>query len=255
MKEGPTYRVKFRRRREGRTNYYRRRRLLQSGIPRLVVRKTNTRVIVQLTEAKVVGDSTVATAVSSELSKYGWNAGTGNLPAAYLTGLLAGLRADARGLKNAVLDVGLHPPVRGSRLYAALKGALDAGMDIPHNPEVLPDDERLSGEHIVAAYKHFSENPTNGHHFSALGKKKTTLTTIPTQFMKAKKAMLAIPKAELKKKKPAAKKPRAAPKKPAKKKKEKTVEKPPRATPRKPKPKKLISRTRGKKGRRGGKRR
>ncbi len=252
MKEGPTYRVKFRRRREGRTNYYRRRRLLQSGSPRLVIRKTNTRVIVQLTEAKVIGDSTVATAVSSELSKYGWDAGTGNLPAAYLTGLLAGLRADARGFKIAVLDVGLHPPVRGSRLYAALKGALDAGIDIPHNPDILPDEGRLSGEHIVAAYKHFSENPKGGHNFSALGKKKTTLTTIPTQFKTAKKAMLAIPKAELKKK-PAAKKPKAAPKKPAKKKKEKPVEKPPRATPRKPKPKKLISRTRGKKSRKGGK--
>jgi large subunit ribosomal protein L18 len=211
-------------------------------------------VIVQLTEAKVVGDSTVATAVSSELNKYGWSAGTGNLPAAYLTGLLAGLRADARGLKHAVLDVGLHPPVRGSRLYAALKGALDAGMEIPHNPEVLPDEGRLAGEHIVASYKHFSESPTEGHHFSALGKKKTTLTTIPTQFKKAKKAMLAIPKAELKKKKkkPVAKKPKAAPKKPTKK-KEKPAEKPPRAAPRKPKPKKLISR--GKKGRKGGKRR
>lgn len=219
----------------------------------MVVRKTNTRVIVQLTEAKVVGDSTVATAVSSELNKYGWNAGTGNLPAAYLTGLLAGLRADARGLKHAVLDVGLHPPVRGSKLYAALKGALDAGMSIPHNPEVLPDEGRLTGEHIVTAYKHFTEKPTEGHHFSALGKKKTTLTTIPTQFKKAKKAMLEIPKADLKKKKPAAKKPKAAPKKPAKKKKEKPVEKPPRAAPRKPKPKKLISR--GKKGRAGGKRR
>ena len=218
----------------------------------MVVRKTNTRVIVQLTEAKVIGDSTVAAAVSSELSKYGWDAGTGNLPAAYLTGLLAGLRADARGLKHAVLDVGLHPPVRGSRLYAALKGALDAGMDIPHNPDVLPDEARLSGEHIVAAYKHFSENPSEGHHFSALGKKKTTLSTIPTQFKKTKQAMLAIPKAELKKKKPAVKKSKAAQKKLAKKKKEKPLEKPPRATPRKPKPKKLISRGKGKKGRKGG---
>ncbi|MHA2433773.1 MAG: hypothetical protein ACXADO_11140, partial [Candidatus Thorarchaeota archaeon] len=116
---------------------------------------------------------------------------------------------------------------------------------------------RLTGEHIVAAYQHFTENPTEGHHFSALGQKKTTLTTIPMQFKKAKKAMLAIPKAELKKrKKPAAKKPGAAPKKPTKKeKKEKPIEKPPRAAPRKPKPKKLVSRGKGKKGRRGAKRR
>ncbi len=258
MKEGPTYKVKFRRRREGKTNYYRRRRLLQSGSPRLVVRKTNTRVIVQLIEAKVVGDTTVATAVSSELGGFGWRAGIGNLPAAYLTGLLAGLRAKARGLKEAVLDIGLHPPVCGSRLYAALKGALDAGLVIPHNPEVLPDEERMSGEHIVSAYKHFTEKKSEGHFFSSLGKKKTTITTIPRQFKATKKALLEIPPAQLKKKKkkPAAKKPKAAPKKPAKKvKKVEPAEKPPRAVPRKPKPKRLVSKGKGKKGRRAGKRR
>lgn len=232
---------------------------MQSRSPRLVVRKTNTRVTVQLIEASVVGDTTVATAVSSELGGFGWRAGIGNLPAAYLTGLLAGLRAKARGLKEAVLDVGLHPPVRGSRLYAALKGALDAGLEIPHNPEVFPDDDRMSGGHIVSAYKHFTENPSEGHLFSSLGKKKTTITTIPKQFNATKKALLEIPPAQLKKKmkkKPAAKKPKAAPKKQVKKvKKVEPAEKPPRAVPRKPKPKKLISRGKGKKGSRAGKRR
>ncbi len=247
MAHGPTYKVKFRRRREGKTNYYRRKKLLQSKGSRLVIRKTNTRVIVQVIDAKVVGDTTIASAISSELSGFGWSAGVANLPAAYLTGFLAGLRAKARGVNTALMDVGLHPPIRGSKLYAALKGALDAGLEVPHEPEVLPDDSRTFGEHIVQAYQYATEKKKDGHHFSVLGKKKTNITTIPKQFDNTKKAMLEISTAELKKKKKAAKK--AAPKKPEakKEKKEKPSEKAPRAVPRKPKAKKLVSRGRGKK--------
>ena len=251
MAHGPTYRVKFRRRREGKTNYYRRKRLLQSRGSRFVVRKTNNRVIVQIIDAKVVGDTTMASAISSELEGFGWSAGVANLPAAYLTGFLAGLRAKARGINKALLDVGLHPPIRGSKLYAALKGALDAGLEVPHNPEVLPDDSRTSGEHIVQAYQYMTEKKKDSHHFSKLGKRKTNITSIPKQFDKTKKAMMEIPKADLKKKKKAAAK-KAAPKKPAvkKEKRAKPSEKAPRAVPRKPKPKKLISRGKGKKGKR-----
>lgn len=246
MAHGPTYRVKFRRRREGKTNYYRRRRLLQSRRPRLVVRKTNTITIVQIINASVVGDSTVASAISTELTNHGWVAGTGNIPSAYLTGLLAGLRAKSRGVKDAVLDVGLNPPVKGSRVYAALKGAVDAGLEIPYKPDVVPDDSRISGEHIVAAYDHFG---TESNMFSKISKKKTNISTIPKKFKTVKKALEDIPATELKKKKKrkvpakAAKKPKA--KKP---KKEKPSVKPPRAIPRKPKPKKLIARGKGKKG-------
>lgn len=247
MAHGPTYKVKFRRRREGKTNYYRRRRLLQSKEPRLVVRKTNNRVIVQVIDAKVIGDDTIASAISTELGGFGWSAGVANLPAAYLTGFLAGLRAKARGVDAAIMDVGLHPPIRGSKLYAALKGAVDAGLGVPHDPEVLPDESRISGEHILQAYQHVTEKKKDSHHFGVVGKKKTNITTIPKQFDMTKKAMLGIPKADLKKKKPAVKK--AAPKKPAAKreKKKKPAEKAPRAVPRKPKPKKLVSRGRGKK--------
>lgn len=248
MAQGPTYRVKFRRRREGKTNYYRRRRLLQSKLPRLVVRKTNKNMIVQFVSARVVGDSTDASAVSTELLEHGWTAGTGNLPAAYLTGLLAGLRAKSRGVNEAILDIGLNTPVKGSRIYAALKGALDAGVEIPHKEDVLPDESRLKGEHIVEGYKHFTdEKDTNM--FSEVGKKKTAITGIPKSIEKVKQSLLDIPAAELKKtKKRAKKKPKAAEKPEKKEKKEKPAQKPPRAKPRKPKPKKLVSRGRGKKG-------
>ncbi|MBY8996470.1 MAG: 50S ribosomal protein L18 [Candidatus Thorarchaeota archaeon] len=249
MAQGPTYRVKFRRRREGKTNYYRRRRLLLSRRPRLVVRKTNTSTIVQIVTASVVGDSTVASAISTELGDHGWTAGTGNIPAAYLTGFLVGLRAKNRGVKDAILDVGLNPPVKGSRVYAALKGAVDAGLDVPHSPEVLPDESRITGEHIVASYDHFGDK---SNMFSELGKKKTTITTIPKKVQTVKKALEDIPAAQLKKKtkaKAPAKKAAAEPKE-KKVKRERPSVKPPRAIPRKPKPKKLIARGKGKKGKR-----
>jgi large subunit ribosomal protein L18 len=207
--------------------------------------------IVQVITAKVIGDSTVASSVSTELSNYGWTGGTSNLPSAYLTGYLAGLRAKARGFDNAVLDIGLIPPVPGSKIYGALKGAVDAGLDVPHGEDVLPNEDRLSGKHIVDAFKYFSDNPGEGHNFSKLGKKKTTITSIPKQFTAAKKAMQDLTKAQLKKK---STKKKPAAKKPVKKtKKEKPEQSPPRAVPRKPKPKKLIARGRGKKGRRGKK--
>jgi large subunit ribosomal protein L18 len=253
MALGPTYKVKFRRRREGKTDYYRRRRLLLSRKPRLVVRKTNTKVIVQIIKANVIGDSTVASALSTELINHGLTSGSGNMPAAYLTGMLAGLRAKARGIDSAVLDIGLIPPVKGSKIYAVLKGVLEAGLDVPHNPEVLPDDDRTAGKHIVDAFKHFSESSEETPMFSIVGKKKTNITTIPKKFETVKKALLAIPKADLKKKKKKktpAKAKAAAPKKPAKTKRDKPTEKAPRAVPRKPKPKKLIARGRGKKGKR-----
>ncbi len=252
MAQGPTYRVKFRRRREGKTNYYRRRRLLLSREHRLVVRKTNTQVIVQVINAKVIGDITEASAISKELAEHGWVVSSSNMPGAYLTGLLAGLRAKNRGIKRAILDIGLNPPVKGSRIYAALKGVLDAGLDIPHNPEVLPEDDRIAGKHITASFEHFTSGKNPGNMFTKVGKKKTTITGMSKKFETVKKALLAIPAADLKKRK-AKKKPttvKAAPKKAAKPKKDKPSVKPPRAVPRKPKPKKLISSRKGKKGRR-----
>ena len=68
-----------------------------------------------------------------------------NLPSAYLTGFLAGLRAKSKGIDNAVLDIGLNPPVKGSKVYAALKGVVDAGLDVPVDPETFPAEERING--------------------------------------------------------------------------------------------------------------
>ncbi|WP_159899704.1 50S ribosomal protein L18 [Salinirussus salinus] len=149
MATGPRYTVPLRRRREGRTNYHQRLRLLKSGKPRLVARKSNQHVRAQLVTTGPQGDNTIASAVSSDLEEYGWEAPTGNMPAAYLTGLLAGKRAIEAGLEEAVLDIGLNSPTPGSKVFAVQEGAIDAGLEIPHNDDVLADWSRTRGEHIA----------------------------------------------------------------------------------------------------------
>lgn len=147
MKFGPRYRVPFRRRREGKTNYRKRLKLLLSGLPRFVVRITNRRVIAQVIKFDTRGDITLASADVLDLRKFGWKGGACT-PAAYLVGYLCAKRALKVGVTKAVLDIGLHTPTKGSRVFAALKGALDAGLEIPHDPIVLPSEERIVGKHI-----------------------------------------------------------------------------------------------------------
>jgi large subunit ribosomal protein L18 len=158
MGHGPRYRVPWRRRREGKTNYYKRLKLVKSGKPRLVVRRTNKYIIVQVVEARIGGDRVIAAAHSRELVKrYNWLGGTANTSAAYLTGLLAAARARRAGVSEAVLDIGLATAVPGSRVFAALKGALDAGLRVPHSQEILPAWERIRGEHVASWASKLSE--------------------------------------------------------------------------------------------------
>ncbi|MDD1769930.1 MAG: 50S ribosomal protein L18 [Methanomassiliicoccales archaeon] len=148
MGSGPRYKVAFRRRREGRTDYRQRAKLLRADMPRAVVRTSLRHSSVQVVEYDAKGDKVLATAHSSELTELGWNKSTGNLPAAYLTGYLAGLRAKSKGVEEAVLDIGLKQPVKGAACFAVLKGLLDAGIEIPHGEEILPSEDRIKGKHI-----------------------------------------------------------------------------------------------------------
>ncbi len=158
MARGPKYKVPKRRRREGKTNYYKRYKMILSGHPRFVVRNTNKYVIVQIVEARPEGDRVIAAAHSRELvKKYGWLAGTNNLPAAYLTGVLASARALKAGVKYAVPDIGLHEPKPGAKVFAAIKAANDVGLKVPVSNEVLPGEERIRGEHIASWAKMLQE--------------------------------------------------------------------------------------------------
>ncbi|NIP67509.1 50S ribosomal protein L18 [Candidatus Bathyarchaeota archaeon] len=160
MAKGPAYNVPFRRRRKGKTDYESRRALVLSRLPRLVIRGTSKHLIVQVIEAEVEGDRVVASANSRELrEKFGFQGGCGNLPAAYMTGLLCGYRAASSGVEEMILDLGLQTPSKGARVFAALKGVLEAGVMIPHKSEVLPEESRISGQHIVDYANQLSSDP------------------------------------------------------------------------------------------------
>jgi large subunit ribosomal protein L18 len=149
MAQNSRYRVPPRRRREGKTDYKARKALVLSRKPRLVTRSSLKNVAAQIIVAKPYGDEVLAAAHSKELTKtYGWKAPTGNVPAAYLTGLLCGLKAKAKGVSEAILDIGLIAPTKGSKIFATLSGVLDAGIDVPHDEEKIVK-ERTNGEHIA----------------------------------------------------------------------------------------------------------
>lgn len=145
------------RRRLGLTNYRKRLKLVKSGLPRLVVRRSNRYILVQVIESVAGGDRTLVSAHSKELRNYGWRCGLKNTPAAYLTGLLAGLRAKAIGKDKLIADLGLFH--KASRLYAAIKGALDAGVEIPVSEEVIPSEDRIKGKHIENYLKELLKMP------------------------------------------------------------------------------------------------
>lgn len=141
-------RVPHKRRSLQKTDYRKRLALVKSGKPRLVIRKSLENMRVQVISYSESGDKVIASAFSPELDRFGWKMGKGNLPAAYLTGLLGGVRAKKANIKEAVLDLGLQTSTKGSRIYAALKGVVDAGLSVPHSEEVLPSEERIMGKHI-----------------------------------------------------------------------------------------------------------
>jgi len=159
LAKGPQYNLRFRRRTSGRTNYAKRRKLVASGPAPLVVRPSNKHIVAQIVQAQPFGDHVLASAHSSELKEFGWSAPCGNLPAAYLTGLLAGRRAKANGVTEAVLDIGLHARGPGSRIFAAAKGAIDGGLNLPHDDSALPTAQRIHGEHVQSYSKKLASEP------------------------------------------------------------------------------------------------
>ncbi|KAJ7368355.1 hypothetical protein DFH08DRAFT_831174 [Mycena albidolilacea] len=176
------FQVKYRRRREGKTDYYARKRLVTQAknkynAPkyRLVVRFTNKDIIVQIVYARLQGDFVLVQAHSRELPRYGINHGLTNWAAAYATGLLAARRAltklgladkyegvtepdgtlkmteildeeDAPRPFKAFLDVGLRRTSTGARVFGAMKGASDGGIFIPHSDKRFPGYDPESKE-------------------------------------------------------------------------------------------------------------
>lgn len=191
MSKGGRFKVPFRRRREGVTNYYKRRKMILSGQPRFVVRITNRYVIVQVIKASPKGDLTLTSAHSGELVKYGWKGGTKNTPAAYLVGFLAGLRARNQGISHAILDIGLRSSSTGARVFAAAKGALDAGLNVPLGEEVAPDEQRIKGLHIAEYYEKLVEESLAEKKFSNYLKRGLKPSEIHKNFEETRKNIIA----------------------------------------------------------------
>jgi large subunit ribosomal protein L18 len=148
MATGPRYKVAFRRRRELRTDYYTRKKLLTARETRAVVRRSNKNITIQFADFEMVGDKVIASASTKELKAMGWEYSCSSIPAAYLVGYLAGKRAIKEGIEYAVLDIGMQKVQHGGVLFATVAGMTDAGLEIPHSEDVLPDEDRLKGKHI-----------------------------------------------------------------------------------------------------------
>jgi large subunit ribosomal protein L18 len=183
--------VPHRRRREQKTDYKKRFSLLRGGKIRLVVRKSSKNVLCQLVEYQPAGDRTIISADSKELDEFGWKGGTGNIPAAYLTGLLCGVRAKKK-VSEAILDMGLARSTKGNRAYAAVKGAVDAGLSVPHSEEILPGEDRINGTHIANYAAHLKKESASlfKKTFSGYEKAKLAPEKLPAHFEEVKAKIL-----------------------------------------------------------------
>ncbi len=147
-------RTQKRRRRENKTDYKARRILLTSGLPRIVVRKTNKHFIIQAVESSEAQDKVIVTTTSKDLLESGWDAkkkgSLKSIPAGYLTGLLFAKQIKDNkemGSKKFIMDLGMARTRKGGRIFAALAGLIEGGLDIPANDKVFPSEDRLMGEH------------------------------------------------------------------------------------------------------------
>lgn len=223
------YQTKFRRRREGRTDYRQRHKLITqdknkylSPKYRLVVRFTNRYVLCQIVSSEIIGDKVLCAASSKELAKYELTTGLKNYAAAYCTGLLVarrllkqlGLDDVYQGVEEptgevvsikgengrtyfvpslddsdkpkspfrCLLDVGIKNTTTGSRIFGALKGASDGGLDIPHSNKRFPGYNRdtktfdaevhkghIMGEHVADYMKEMQEDDEENYkkHFAS----------------------------------------------------------------------------------------
>jgi large subunit ribosomal protein L18 len=186
LAHGSRYKVAFKRRKEGKTDYGARLKLIELDKLRMVVRITNNHVISQIIKVAPEGDETVISAHSNEIKKMGWLGSTKNSSAAYLTGFLCGKKALNEGIDEAVLDIGLKSPTKGTKVFAVLKGAVDAGFNIPHGDSILPSDERINGEHVAQYAESLSDDEVN-EKFSGYIKNGLSPKDLPDHFGNIKK--------------------------------------------------------------------
>jgi len=195
------YKVRLRRRREGKTDYRLRKSLVLSEKPRLVLRLSNKHFRAAVITSSPKGDIVHVSAHSRELENYGWNYNCGNIPAAYLTGLLLARKSAKAGFPDSesVLDIGLSKKAYGSRIFAALKGAVDCEFNINVGDErvsqknergIFPTEERINGTTIANFASIVKDSDDESYRTQFSGKNDPSKMT--KVFEKTKEAIMKI---------------------------------------------------------------
>ena len=182
--------IQKRRRREGRTNYQKRIKMLLGKTPRVIIRLSTNTVVIQLAKFNEKGDAILAAVNSIVLEQHGWKFKKNNLPSCYLTGLLLGKKAKELGITQAIADIGLHTSIKGSKIYAVIKGLLDAGLSIPVSKDILPSDDRIQGKHIAAYFAQNKVKPNNEQQFHAYKQQQLAAENISVSFNELKKKIM-----------------------------------------------------------------
>ena len=144
--------IQKRRRREGKTDYSNRIKLLKSGKPRIVFRKTNKYFLVQYVTSQEAQDKVKLNFTSKELLKFGWPeksiGGLKSIPASYLTGFLTGKKIIQKKLESPILDFGMIRTLYKTKVYGFLKGLIDSGIKISCKEEAFPEEDRIKGKFL-----------------------------------------------------------------------------------------------------------
>ncbi len=183
--------LKFRRRREAKTNYHKRLALVKGGIPRVVVRKSNRKVLGQIISYNEKGDVVSCSANSDELEAFGWHS-RGNRATAYLTGMLLASKVDVKERGNEhVLDTGLGSPVKDSVPFVFAKGCVDNGLKIRGKFEI---DENVYNFTNVAKHAEQLKKENEGAYnrqFGGYVKENAAPEAMPKLFADVKQKIMA----------------------------------------------------------------
>lgn len=177
---------RFRRRREGITDYKKRLAMVKGGMDRVLIRRSNRRITGQVVKYEREGDRVLATVDSNELMKMDWPSRS-NRPTAYLAGLLLARKANKLKGKEMILDIGLASPIKGSISFVFAKGCVDGGLKLKGKFEI---DEKSYNSSATGAYAEELKKRGNAVDFAAYAKKGVSAGSLPELFNKTREKIL-----------------------------------------------------------------
>jgi large subunit ribosomal protein L18 len=145
-------RTQKRRRKENKTDYLKRLKLLKGEKPRIVFRKTNKFILSEYTVSKEAQDRVIVGMDSRKLNEYAWpknaQGSLKSITASYLTGYLTGKLIIKQKLETPIVDTGMNRMIHKNKIYAFLKGIIDAGIKINCDKKLFPEESRIKGQHL-----------------------------------------------------------------------------------------------------------